>query len=164
MAQIILGSPISISFSLEQSPKPTFAQIYSGFFGQMSTQSINRPHCKTISQLSRLFLDDFAQENTVGFIGFGRSPTAGAGRQFFNPILPPTVDPSVDRRNADRFHFRNLLQFMSQMKEANGCTPLPYFRSFIAPDGCFNSLYFCFVELIISGFWHAPSLSYMPGC
>ena len=48
---------------------------------------------------------------------------------------------------------------MIQMKEANGSTPLTYFRTFVSVHSRFNGCQFLFCEVIISGFWHALSLS-----
>ncbi len=130
----------------------------------MSTQAINRPHRKAVSQLFGLLLDHFAQEQNVGLVRFGRPATAGFVGQFFNPATQPALNPGVDGRDANGLHFSDLCRFMSQMKEANGCTPLTHFRTLIPPDGCLNSLELFFSELIISGFWHSSSLSRMTVC
>jgi len=45
------------------------------------------------------------------------------------------------------------------MKEANDHTSLSNFWTFVPANGSFDIRQFLFCEVVISGFWHAQSLS-----
>lgn len=92
--------------------------------------------------------------------------SALAGRPDFGRLANPSM-PSCCQRfsqpytvlDADRLHLCDRLGFMPKVKEANDCTALSHFGPLILADGFLDLRQLLLVQVVISGFWHALSLS-----